>query len=97
MPNEFVARNGFISNSDSIVTGSVSATAGVYGNMTSASYSITASYGNTVLTASFVGSAVSSSYSLFAVTSSNTVTASVYALPSYAPTPIVTGKQRIRR
>lgn len=86
MPNEFVARNGFISKQDSIVTGSVNATAGVYGSITSASYSITASYGNLALSASYVASAISSSYSLFSVTSSNTVTASVYALPSYAPT-----------
>jgi len=86
MSNEFVARNGFISKQDSVVTGSISATAGVYGSITSASYSVTASYGNSVLTASYVASAISSSYSLFAVTSSNTVTASVYALPSYAPT-----------
>jgi hypothetical protein len=86
MPNEFVARNGFISNNNSEITGSIITTGGIYGNITSASYADTASFGTSVLTASYVLSAITSSYSDYAVTSSTTVTASVYALPSYAPT-----------
>ena len=86
MPNEFVTRNGFISKNNSVVSGSVLASAGVYGNITSASYSVTASYSNLAATASYVFSAISSSYSSYAVTSSVTTTASRYVKPSYAPT-----------
>ena len=86
MPNEFVARNGFISLSGSVVTGSLTVTGGLTGSILSASYSITASYSQNTATASFVVSAISASYSLTAITASYTPTASAWQKPSYAPT-----------
>jgi hypothetical protein len=87
MANEFVARNGFISKTDSIVTGSLTITQGLYGTITTASYALSSSNSINAATASSVVSVVSSSYSTFAVTSSYSTTASVYAKPAYTPTP----------
>jgi hypothetical protein len=86
MPNEFVARKGFISKGDSNITGSLITTGGLTGSILSASYSITASYSQNTDTASYVVSAISASYSSYAVTSSYTLTASAWSKPSYAPT-----------
>jgi hypothetical protein len=86
MPNEFVSRNGFISKNDSVITGSLTVTNGIYGNILSASYSETASYSLTAATASYVISAISASYSDYAETASYTVSASAWEKPSYTPT-----------
>ena len=86
MPNEFTARNGFISNQASTVSGSLSTTGNVIANITSASYVISSSFATNSLTASFVINAVSSSVSDFASTSSFAPTASILKNPSYAPT-----------
>ena len=86
MPNEFIARNGFISKDDSIVSGSLSTTGNIIANITSASYVISSSFATNSLTASFVINAVSSSVSDFASTSSFAPTASILKNPSYAPT-----------
>lgn len=86
MPNEFVARNGFISLSGSVVSGSLTVTGGLTGSILSASYSITASYSPNSATASFVVSAISASFSTTAVSASYALTASAWQKPSYAPT-----------
>lgn len=86
MPNEFTARNGFISNQASTVSGSLSTTDNVIANITSASYVISSSFATNSLTASFVLNAMSSSVSDFAATSSFATTASILKNPSYAPT-----------
>jgi hypothetical protein len=86
MPNEFVARNGFISLSGSVVSGSLTVTGGLTGSILSASYSITASYSPNSVTASFVVSAISASFSTTAVSASYAQTASAWQKPSYAPT-----------
>lgn len=86
MPNEFVARNGFISKDDSIVSGSLSTTGNIIANITSASYVISSSFATNSLTASYVLNAVTSSVTDFAVTASTAATASILKNPSYAPT-----------
>jgi hypothetical protein len=86
MPNEFVARNGFISKQDSEITGSLTITGGLTGSVLSASYSITASYSNTSISASYVLSALTASYSDYAVTTSYAATASAGMDASYAIT-----------
>jgi len=86
MPNEFIARNGFISKDNSVVSGSISATLGITGSVLSASYSVTAAYSINTATASFVQSAISASYSLRSETASFAVTAAAWSLPSYNPT-----------
>ncbi len=83
MPNEFVARNGFISKQDSEITGSLTITGGLTGSVLSASYSITASYSNTSISASYVLSALTASYSDYAVTTSYAATASAALDTSY--------------
>jgi len=83
MPNEFVARNGFISKQDSTITGSLTVTGGLTGSILSASYSITASYSQNTLTASYVVSAITASYSAYAVSASYTPTASAGLDTSY--------------
>jgi hypothetical protein len=87
MSNEFVARNGFISNNDSVITGSLTVTNGLYGSTNTASYAISSSTSINAATASYVVSVISSSYSSYAETASNAITASVYLKPAYAPTP----------
>ena len=83
MPNEFVARNGFISKQDSTITGSLTVTGGLTGSILSASYSITASYSSNSATASFVVSAITASYSAYAVSASYALTASAGLDTSY--------------
>jgi hypothetical protein len=87
MPNEFVARNGFISKNDSVITGSLIVTNGLYGNTNTASYAVSSSVSINAATASYVVSVISSSYTSYAETASYSQTASVYAKPSYSPTP----------
>jgi hypothetical protein len=86
MPNEFVARNGFISKNDSEITGSLTVTGGLTGSILSASYSETASYSLTAVTASYVISALTASYALSSITASYAATASIRLKPQYAPT-----------
>ena len=83
MPNEFVARNGFISLSGSVVTGSLTVTGGLTGSILSASYSVTASYSQNTATASFVVSSISASFSTTAVSASYALTASAGLDTSY--------------
>jgi len=63
MANEFIARNGLISQNNTTITGSLNVTGGVTGSISSASYALTASYamnggggGNSIFT--YTGSAV---------------------------------------
>jgi uncharacterized delta-60 repeat protein len=44
MPNEFIIKNGYFSQGNSIITGSLTVTGGITGSITSASYALTASY-----------------------------------------------------
>jgi hypothetical protein len=76
MANEFVAKNGLISQNNSTVTGSLTVTAGITGSLsgtssfaTSASFAQTASFITTAQTASYVLNAVSASYAPSNVTS----------------------------
>jgi len=61
MPNEFVIKNGYFSQGNSNITGSLTVTGGV-----TASLQGTASYSTTAATASYILNAVSSSYALTA-------------------------------
>ena len=87
MSNEFVARNGFISLSGSVITGSLTVTGGLYGTTNTASYAVSSSISVNAETASYVVSVISSSYTSYAETASYAVTASVYAKPEYTTTP----------
>jgi len=96
MANEFVVKNGLISQNNIIVTGSISATGGITGslsgNAATASYvatAQTASYVATAQTASYVLNARSASYVQTATTASyvlNAVSASRAISSSYAST-----------
>jgi hypothetical protein len=83
MPNEFVTRNGFISNSGSVITGSLTTTGGLTGSVLSASYSVSASFSQNSTTASYVISAVSASYASSSLSSSYALTASAGLDTSY--------------
>ena len=75
MANEFIIRKGFISLTDSQITGSLNVTAGITGSLLG-----TASFATTALSASyFSGSVVSSSYAS-ASTSASYALSSSYAL-----------------
>jgi hypothetical protein len=80
MANEFVAKNGLISQNNSTVTGSLTVTNGItgslFGTSSWAQNALTASYVETAQTASYVLQAVSASYALSA---------------SYAPSSIPSG------
>ena len=77
MANEFVAKNGLISQKNSTITGSLIVTNGITGSLFGTSSwalnSLTSSFVQTAQTASYVLQAVSSS---FALTSSFSQTAS---------------------
>jgi hypothetical protein len=77
MANEFVVKNGLISQKNSTITGSLIVTNGITGSLNGTSSwalnSLTASYVQTAQTASYVLQAVSASYAL---TSSFSQTAS---------------------
>ena len=79
MANEFVIREGFISESDTIITGSLIVTAGITGSLVTASYAITASYSLNSLTASLVSNITTASYTNFATS------ASIATLGSFVP------------
>lgn len=81
MANEFVIREGFISESDTIITGSLIVTAGITGSLVTASYAITASYSLNSLTASLVSNITTASYTNFA-TSASTATLGSF-VPNY--------------
>ena len=70
MANEFIARNGLISQNNSVVTGSLTVTQGITGSLQ-----------GTATTASYVQNAQSASYVLQAVSSSFASTASL--APNY--------------
>jgi hypothetical protein len=80
MANEFIARNGLISQNNSVVTGSLTVTQGITGSLqgtaTTASYILNAVSSSFALTASYVQNAQSASYVLQAVSSSFALTAS---------------------
>lgn len=44
MPNEFIIKNGYFSQGNSTITGSLTVTAGITGSVLSSSYALTASY-----------------------------------------------------
>lgn len=44
MPNEFIIKNGYFSQGNSAITGSLTVTAGITGSVLSSSYALTASY-----------------------------------------------------
>lgn len=74
MANEFIIKNGYRSQGNSEITGSLEVTAGITGSLQgTASFAITASYVENAQTASYVLNAVSSSYAATAsfITSSN--------------------------
>jgi hypothetical protein len=63
MANEFVIKNGFHSQGNSQITGSLDVSGGITGSILgSSSYALTASYVNLAQTASYVLNAVSASY-----------------------------------
>ena len=80
MANEFIARNGLISQNNSVVTGSLIVTQGITGSLqgtsTTASYVLQAVSSSFATTSSFVQNAESASYVLQAVSSSFATTAS---------------------
>jgi hypothetical protein len=80
MANEFVAKNGLISQNDSIVTGSLTVTAGItgssFGTSSWANNAQTASFVTLSQTASFVTTAQTASYVLNAVSASYATTSS---------------------
>ena len=85
----FVARNGLISNNNSIITGSLnisgSITGGFFGT---SSYVLSSSYALNVDTASFTTSTITSaSYASSSTSASYATTASITLNPAYAPTP----------
>jgi len=61
MANEFIARNGLISQNNSVVTGSLIVTQGITGSLQGTA--TTASYVQNAVTASYVLQAVSASFS----------------------------------
>jgi hypothetical protein len=79
MANEFVIREGFSSEANVTITGSLTVTGGITGSLASASYAITASYSLNALTASLVSSIPTASLTNFAVS------ASLAALGSFVP------------
>jgi hypothetical protein len=83
MANEFVAKNGLISQNNSTVTGSLIVTAGITGSLQGtsswANNAVTSSYAANANTASYVANAQTASYVLQAVSASFATTAS-YAL-----------------
>lgn len=86
--NEFIIKNGYFSQGNSTITGSLIVTAGITGSIsgsvtglaTSASFASTASFIATAQTASYVLNAVSSS---FATSASRAVSASFASTASY--------------
>jgi hypothetical protein len=83
MANEFITRNGFISNADSIITGSLTTTGGLTGSILSASYALSASYSQNAQTASFVLSALTASYASSSLSASYALTTSAGLDTSY--------------
>jgi hypothetical protein len=91
MANEFIIRKGFISLTDSQITGSLNVTAGITGSLlgtasfaTSASYALSASYSLTATSASYASSSTSASYAGTAsVLLGSVVSASYAATASY--------------
>jgi hypothetical protein len=82
MANEFVIREGFSSEANATITGSLTVTGGITGSLASASYAITASYSINALTASLVSSIPTASFTNFAVSASQATLGSF--VPSYA-------------
>ena len=82
MPNEFVVKNGLISQNNITVTGSINATAGITGSLSGTA--TTASYVATAQTASYVATAVSATTAQTASYVLNAVSASRAATSSYA-------------
>jgi hypothetical protein len=74
MANEFIIKNGFRSQGDSEVTGSLNVSAGITGSLLgTASFATTASYALNALSASFATQALSASYALTSSYSKNLV------------------------
>jgi len=71
MPNEFIIKNGYFSQGNSEITGSLTVTAGITGSLQG-----TSSWANNATSASFATSAEFATSSSFAISSSNAVTAS---------------------
>ncbi len=91
MANEFIIKNGYRSQGNSEVTGSLNVTAGITGSLqgtaTTASFVSTASYASNSATASYVQTAQTASYVL------NAVSASFSTSASYATTTAAAGTQ----
>ena len=90
MANEFVAKNGLISQNNSTVTGSLTVTGGITGSLsgtssfaTSASFAQTSSFITTAQTASYVLNAVSSSFATSASFASTVPASGVIGLNSF--------------
>ena len=76
MANEFIARNGFRSQNNSDITGSLNVTAGITCSLLgTSSYATTALTASNANTASYVATAQTASYVLNAVSSSFASTA----------------------
>lgn len=86
MPNEFVARKGFVAKNDSTISGSITTTGGLTGSILSASYSVTASYSDMSLSASYATSVQTASYTEYSDLAGISTTAAKYAKPAYFPT-----------
>jgi hypothetical protein len=69
MANEFVAKNGLISQNNSTVTGSLIVTAGITGSLQG-----TSSWANNTVTSSYAGNATTASYAANATTASYALT-----------------------
>jgi len=82
MANEFIIREGFISESDTVVTGSLTITGGITGSLPTSSFAVTASYSLNSLTASLVNSISTASLANFATSASFATLGSF--VPSYA-------------
>jgi hypothetical protein len=76
MANEFIIREGFLSNGSTTVTGSLIVTSGITGSLNTASYAFTASYTTNALSASITTTITSASYSTTALSSSYSIQAS---------------------
>lgn len=62
MPNEFIIREGFISNKPVIITGSLNISGSITGSLNTASFGVTSSYTLNALSASLITNTISTSY-----------------------------------
>jgi len=89
MANEFIIKNGFFSQGNSTITGSLNVTAGITGSIegtaTSASYALTASFaqnGNGIFSGSFSGSYEGDGSQLTGIVANTDFTQSLFVTPS---------------